>query len=107
MSLEEDLKKTTLKKIENLDLYSLPLSCYARSYHQILALLYENQILDDASIEMALEKAVISYAKKYYDSITLAGSLPIFLNGCKNGESVSQNNCSNGATSIIFTKCSE
>jgi hypothetical protein len=67
MALKEALRQATLRELESLDLLSLPF--YSRGNSQILAFLHEHEVLDDASIERALEPAVIAQAKKDYDLV--------------------------------------
>ncbi len=67
MALKEILEQTALKELENLNLYILP--SYSRVNSSIISFLHEKRIIDDDSIEKALESAVISRAKKDYDVV--------------------------------------
>ena len=65
--LKQALKKATLEYISKLDISFMPL--FSRSDSDNLNYLYSQGILDDASLENALETAVITKAKEDYDLI--------------------------------------
>lgn len=65
--LKEALKQATLQDVRNLDLLHLPF--YARSNHDVLEFLHSQGIVDDSSLEVALETAVFARAKEDYDLV--------------------------------------
>lgn len=68
ISLNDKLKEAVLDDIKNLDLYSMVF--YAPSNNKTLKFLCDNNVVDEGSIESALEHAVFERAKKDYEKLT-------------------------------------
>ncbi|MCX8146889.1 MAG: hypothetical protein N3D84_00265 [Candidatus Woesearchaeota archaeon] len=71
MSLNEALKKAIIEDLKKVNL--LMLNYYAHQNHKILIFLYEHRIIDDSSIECALEEAVFRQAREDYETMTKEG----------------------------------
>lgn len=71
MSLTDKLKEATIADLEHITI--LALANYARKNERIIDFLYDNAIIDDSSIERALEKAVIAQARGDYEIMTREG----------------------------------
>ena len=68
MVLDDKLKEVTLEDIKQIDI--LNLDSYARINEEALNILYNKGIIDDSSIEGALEVAVFNQARQDYDMMT-------------------------------------
>ncbi len=67
--LKDTLRNATIKELEErLDINTLDI--YARANKEILSFLYKKEIIDDGSIESALEVAVLRKARQDYEVIT-------------------------------------
>lgn len=71
MALNDALKTATLDEIRKVDV--LMIDMFARTNQSTLAFLYDNGIIDDASIELALEDAVVKQARRDYETMTAKG----------------------------------
>ena len=67
MSLADELKAATIRELSGIDIARL--TEYARENHEELNSLYKAGIIDDTLIESALEEAVFSRSRKYYELI--------------------------------------
>ena len=65
MNLEKQIKETVLAQIHALDVYNF--DDYARENQKILRVLHEYEILDDASLESALDKFALNQARRNYE----------------------------------------
>jgi len=74
MNLNQILAQATIKELENLDLVGLVF--YSINNHQVLALLHDNGILDNPSIERVLKNIVITQAKKDYSYVVTKRNHP-------------------------------
>jgi len=72
MSLRDALRTATIEELSRLNLLTLNIS-YARVNHEVLKFLYEREIIDDFSIEEALETPVFNLARNYYQMMTRKG----------------------------------
>jgi len=72
MALEEALKKATIEDLKDIRISFL--NVYARQNQEALKFLYDKGIIDDESIEKALEVAVVTEARRDYEHVTREGS---------------------------------
>ena len=71
MALNDKLKTVTIEDLKQINI--LIIDSYARRNHEILNFLYNQEIIDDSSIEGALEVAVFNQARQDYDMMTAKG----------------------------------
>ena len=71
MSLNHALKTATIEDLKKVRI--LTLDSYARQNQDILTALYNEGIIDDSSIEGALEDAVFKQAREDYETMTRKG----------------------------------
>jgi hypothetical protein len=71
MSLNDALKTATIEDLKKVSI--LMLDSYARQNQEVLTFLYEHKIIDDSSIEGALEEAVFKQARQDYETMTRKG----------------------------------
>jgi hypothetical protein len=71
MTLNDTIKSAMLEDLRHTSI--MMLSMYARQNRDTISFLYDQGILDDNSIEGALEYAVIKQAKKDYNTMTARG----------------------------------
>jgi len=77
MSLNDALKTATIEELKEVNIRML--DSYARENHTVLKFLYNNGILDDSSIEGALEEAVFKQAREGYEIMVKRKGSPGFL----------------------------
>ncbi|MFH1589747.1 MAG: hypothetical protein ABIB43_04235 [archaeon] len=81
MVLNNALKTATLDEIRNVNV--LMINLFAQTNQATLAFLYDNKIIDDSSIEVALEDAVIRQARTDYQTMIAEGrGYTIFADHC-------------------------
>jgi len=73
MSLNDALKTATIEDLRKVSI--LMLDSYARRNQEALTFLYKHEIIDDSSIEGALEEAVFRQARQDYEDMTRKGRL--------------------------------
>ena len=71
MSLKDALKTAVIEDLKKVRI--LTLDSYARQNQETLAFLYEHGIIDDSSIEKALEEAIFRQARQDYEIMTRKG----------------------------------
>ncbi len=71
MSLNDVLKTATIENLKRVSI--LMLDSYARQNQKTLDFLYKHKIIDDSSIEGALEEAVFRQARQDYETMTRKG----------------------------------
>lgn len=69
MKLVNELKKGIIEELREMKIYNL--IDYARKNHEELNFFYDKSIVDDKSIESALENAVLAQARRDYDFIKI------------------------------------
>lgn len=72
--ITDALRQATIKDLANLNLLCLPF--YSARNQQVWTFLRGQGIIDDASIEKALEPAVIAQAKRDYERVVSRGEYP-------------------------------
>jgi hypothetical protein len=77
MPLNDALRTATLEDLKKLDLLTLNTS-YAKANHEVLNFLYERGIIDDSSIEAALEPAVFNQARRDYEYMTKVKAYTVY-----------------------------
>lgn len=77
MSLKYDTSRTAaIEELRRLNLLTLNIA-YARVNQGVIKSLYEKGIIDDSSIEEALETPVFNLARRYYQMMTKKGKIHI------------------------------
>ncbi|MBT4375762.1 hypothetical protein HOD29_00085 [archaeon] len=77
MALNDKLKTATIEDLRQIDI--LMIDSYARRNQETLDFFYNQGIIDDSSIEGALEVAVFNQARQDYNMMTAKGrSYPIY-----------------------------
>ncbi|MGM5481022.1 MAG: hypothetical protein ACQESE_01280 [Nanobdellota archaeon] len=71
MPLNDKLKTATIEELKQVDI--LMIDSYGRRNKEILNFLYNHGIIDDSSIEGALEVAVFNQARQDYNLMTIKG----------------------------------
>lgn len=71
MGLNDKLKTATIEDLREVDI--LMLGSYARQNEETLNFLYKQEIIDNTSIESALEEAVFNQARQDYNVMTAKG----------------------------------